>query len=446
EATLDTVPWRAITPNQYGDWINQRDENYLTYPILGGDPKNGTRVFADYSRGLETNRDAWVYNSSTAALDRNLDRFLNTYETERQRFAALAEVQHLTKPKGVDTTGIVNTDETQIKWNRSLRDRLAKNKYLTRQAGRTTVGLYRPFHAQNVDHSDGLVYLPAVARRYFPTAQHDNLGFYLTGVSSHHEFSLLGTQRVPDLHLLDTGQFFPRYRWEPLEDGGLDLDLSGDVVDGYRRVDNITDEILTFMRTRYGADVTKDDIFFFVYGLLHSPEYRERYAGELKQMLPRIPDVPTDTFQAFTEAGRELFHLHADYDQAERYPLEIVGGEQPPIGGEEDYYRVQKMRFPAGKRAADAPDSLVMNPNITVTGIPGAAYRYQLGSRSAIEWIIRQYQVTTDKASGIVNDPNQWGIEHGNPRYILDLLQKVITVSVRTVEITEELSSLDDAG
>src|SRR5699024_8897301 len=138
--------------------------------------------------------------------------------------------------------------------------------------GRTTVGLYRPFHAQNVDHSDGLVYLPAVARRYFPTAQHDNLGFYLTGVSSHHEFSLLGTQRVPDLHLLDTGQFFPRYRWEPLEDGGLDLDLSGDVVDGYRRVDNITDEILTFMRTRYGADVTKDDIFFFVYGLLHSPE------------------------------------------------------------------------------------------------------------------------------------------------------------------------------
>jgi len=446
EATLDTVPWRAITPNQYGDWINQRDENYLTYPILGGDPKNGTRVFADYSRGLETNRDAWVYNSSTAALDRNLDRFLNTYETERQRFAALAEVQHLTKPKGVDTTGIVNTDETQIKWNRSLRDRLAKNKYLTRQAGRTTVGLYRPFHAQNVDHSDGLVYLPAVARRYFPTAQHDNLGFYLTGVSSHHEFSLLGTQRVPDLHLLDTGQFFPRYRWEPLEDGGLDLDLSGDVVDGYRRVDNITDEILTFMRTRYGADVTKDDIFFFVYGLLHSPEYRERYAGELKQMLPRIPDVPTDTFQAFTEAGRELFHLHADYDQAERYPLEIVGGEQPPIGGEEDYYRVQKMRFPAGKKAADAPDSLVMNPNITVTGIPGAAYRYQLGSRSAIEWIIRQYQVTTDKASGIVNDPNQWGIEHGNPRYILDLLQKVITVSVRTVEITEELSSLDDAG
>src|SRR5699024_4635906 len=108
----------------------------------------------------------------------------------------------------------------------------------------------------------------------------------------------------------------------------------------------------------------------------------------------------------------------------------------------ESYYRVQKMRFPAGKKVADAPDSLVMNPFLTLTGIPESAYLYQLGSRSAIEWIIRQYQVSTDKASGIINDPNQWGIEHGNPRYILDLLQKVVTVSVRTVEITEALPAL----
>lgn len=265
----------------------------------------------------------------------------------------------------------------------------------------------------------------------------------MTGVSSHHEFSLIASRDVPDLHALDTGQFFPRYTWEPIPEGELDLGLDGDVVDGYRRMDNITDEIHSLMRVRYGDEVTKDDVFFFVYGLLHSPEYRERYAGELKQMLPRIPNVPAGTFQTFTDAGRELFHLHADYEDAELYPLQVVGGEQPPIGGEEDYYRVQKMRFPAGKKAADAPESLVMNSSITVTGIPEAAYRYQLGSRSALEWIIRQYQVTTDKASGIVNDPNQWGIEHGNPRYILDLLQKVITVSVRTVEIVGDLPALD---
>src|SRR5699024_4516084 len=439
DAALDTVPWCSIAPNAHGDWINQRDEDYLTYPILGGGPKDGTRALGEHSRGLETGRDAWVYNHSRTALDANLARFLDTYDEERERFGAYAEQQHLTKPKGADTVGVVTTDETRIKWTRSLRDRLAKSKSLARQSGRTALSLYRPFDVQHIDHSDGLVYLPAVARRYFPTAKHDNYGFWLVGSGSAVPFTALGSRRVPDLHVAGAGSggsFFPRYRWAPLPDGELDLGLDGDIVDGYRRVDNITYEFYALITKRYGRDVTKDDVFFFLYGLLHSPEYRERYAGELKQMLPRIPEVSAATFRAFTSAGRELFGLHADYEDAELYPLEVVGGEQPPLGGEEDYYRVQKMRFPSGSKAADAPESLVMNAHLTVTGIPQAAYRYQLGSRSAIEWIIRQYQVTTDKASGIVNDPNLWGIEHGNPRYILDLLQKVITVSVRTVEIT----------
>ncbi|MFB9775037.1 DEAD/DEAH box helicase [Brevibacterium otitidis] len=448
DASLETVPWRQIEPNQYGDWINQRDEDYLTYPILGGDLKDGARVFDGYSAGLQTNRDAWVYNSSNTALDENLLRFVETYEAERARFRDHAEQQRLTNPKGADTVGIVTTDSTLIKWNRSLRDRLAKDKPITRQAGHTTTSLYRPFNTQRIDHSDGLVYLPAVARRYFPTAEHDNYGFYVNGITAGNPFACLATRHVPCLDLFGKGgQFFPRYRWEPLEGGTLALDLDGEVIDGYRRVDNINDEFHRLMQERYGDTVTKDDIFFFIYGLLHSPEYRERYAGELKQMLPRVPNVPAKSFTAFTSAGRKLFHLHADYEDAELYPLEVVGGEQLPLGGadaEAEHYRVQKMRFPTGKRAVDAPGSIIVNPNITVRGIPEEAYRYQLGSRSAIEWIMRQYQVTTDTASGIVNDPNQWGIEHGNPRYILDLLQKVITVSVRTVEITESLPGLGD--
>lgn len=446
DATLGTVPWRQITPNQHGDWINQRDEEYLTYPILGGGTGDGIRVFSEHSRGLETGRDAWVYNSSREALDVNLRRFITTYDEERERFAAHAQQQQLSRPKGPDTVGVVTTDDTRIKWTSGLRDRAAKNRPIHRDGSQIVQGLYRPFNAQHIDVSDGLIHRPAIARRYFPTPKHENFGFYMTGVSSHHEFSILGTRRVPDLHALDTGQFFPRYSWEPLPDGELDLGLAGDIVEGYRRVDNITDEIHGLTTERHGSDVTKDDIFFFVYGLLHSLDYRERYAGELKQMLPRVPHVPTKTFQAYTSAGRELFHLHADYEDADRYQLEVVGGEQPPMGSEDDYYQVQKLRFPSGMKAADEPDSLVMNGSITVTGIPAAAYRYQLGSRSAIEWLIRQYQVTTDKASGIVNDPNQWGIEHGNPRYILDLLQKVVTVSVRTVEIAENLPSLESEG
>lgn len=450
DSTLDAVPWQQITPNQYGDWINQRDEDYLTYPILGGNSLDTISAFYDYSVGLQTGRDAWALSSSRSALDTNLTRFVGTYNAERDRFAQHAATHNLVAPKGSDTVGVVSTDDTQIKWNRSLRDRLAKGRPLTRQPGRTTVSLYRPFNSQYIDHSDGLVYLPAVARRYFPTARHENYGFWLVGTGSAVPFTALATRLIPDLHLAgagSTGQFFPRYRWEPAEDEGtIALDLGSEVVDGYRHVDNITDDFHQLLQERYGNHVTKDDIFFFLYGLLHSPEYRERYAGELKQMLPRIPHVPAESFHAFVEAGRELFHLHADYEEADPYPLEIIGGEQAdllqPTGSDADYYRVQKMRFPTGKKATDAPDTLILNPNLTVSGIPEEAYRYHLGSRSAIEWIIRQYQVTTDKASGIVNDPNQWGIEHGNPRYILELLQKVVFVSVRTVEIIESLPPL----
>ena len=448
DATLDTVPWRQITPNQHGDWINQRDEDYLTYPILGGDPDDGIRVFKGYSAGLQTNRDAWVYNHSRNALDANLARFITTYDEEREHFTAHTEHQRLTKPKGVDTVGVVSTDDTRIKWTSGLRDRAAKNRPIHRDGSRVVRSLYRPFDTQHVDITDGLIHRPAVARRYFPTPKHDNYGFYLIGLGASKDFSSLGVRHLPDLNFYGSegGQFFPRYTWEPLPDGELDLGLDGDILDGYRRVDNVTDQVHQLMVERYGSAVTKDDVFFFVYGLLHSPEYRERYAGELKQMLPRIPNVPRPAFKALTSAGRELFHLHADYEAADPYPLQVVGGEQPPMGGEEDYYRVQKMRFPAGKKAADTPSTLILNPHLSVSGIPEEAYRYQLGSRSAIEWIIRQYQVTTDKASGIVNDPNQWGIERGNPRYILDLLQKVVTVSVRTVEVINSLPPLTAEG
>ncbi|MGP5132533.1 DEAD/DEAH box helicase [Brachybacterium tyrofermentans] len=449
DATLDTVPWRQITPNTHGDWINQRDENYQNYPILGGKPADGTRVFADHSRGLETGRDSWVYNHSRDALDSNLSRFIETYDAERDRFATHTNTHRISKPKGADTVGVVATDDALIKWTSGLRDRLAKDRPIQRTGSQIIDSLYRPFNTQHVDITDGLIHRPAVARRYFPTPKHENYGFHVVGPGTPTPFSVIGTQVVTEVAFMgagSNGQFFPRYTWEPLPDGELDLGLDGDIVDGYRRVDNLSDELHRVTMKRYGGEVTKDDIFHFVYGLLHSPEYRERYAGELKQMLPRVPAVSETAFRAFTDAGRELFHLHADYHDATLYPLEVIGGERPPLGSEEDYYRVQKMRFLSGLKAADEPDSLVMNGSITVKGIPGAAYRYQLGSRSAIEWIIRQYQVSTDKASGIVNDPNQWGIEHGNPRYILDLLQKVITVSVRTVEITESLPSLGSSA
>lgn len=443
DATVHQIPWRTITPNKHGDWINQRDENYLTYPILGGQDGTTLRIFTEHSRGLETGRDAWVYNSSTAALDKNLSSFIDTYTNEQARFQEYVEANHLDSAKGPDTVGVVANDGTRIKWTSGIRDRLAKGRALELESDARMRSLYRPFFTQHVDTSDGLIHRPAIARRYFPSAAHENFGFYVTGVGSDKEFSVLATRMVPDLALWGSasGQFFPRYTWVPVKEGSLEL--GEDVVDGYLRVDNITDDILTHMRGLYGPRVTKDDVFYLVYGLLHSPDYRQRYAGELKQMLPRIPQVAARTFQALTDAGRELADLHMEFEDIDPYPLRIDGGEQFSLGDEESIYRVEKMRFPSGRKAADCPSRIIMNPNISVEGIPEEAYRFQLGSRSAIEWVMRQYQVTTDKASGIGNDPNQWGAEQGDPRYIIDLLEKVVAVSVRSTEIMEKLPKLD---
>ncbi|MEV0868530.1 type ISP restriction/modification enzyme [Brachybacterium paraconglomeratum] len=432
DATLDTVPWRQITPNKFGDWVNQRDEDYLTYPILGDN--KGTEAqpaaFHLYSGGLKTNRDSWVYNYSLPALRQNVTSSIRFYNNEVKR-AGLPDFTP-------------DLDPTKLSWNRADKTNVQRGRRIDHRDSAYRVGLYRPFMRSNVYFDRAYNDMVYRLEQLFPTARHSNFGFYVNGIAAGNPFACLATRALPCLDLFGKGgQYFPRYRWEHVPDDELDLGLDGNVLDGHRRIDNIDDEFHQLLRGRYSREVTKDDVFFFLYGLLHSPEYRKRYAGELQQMLPRVPHVSKEAFVALTSAGRELFGLHADYEDADLYPLQVVGGEQPPMGAEAEYYRIEKIRFPSGKKAADAPDTLILNANLTVTCIPEEAYRYQLGSRSAIEWIMRQYQVTTDKASGIVNDPNQWGIEHGNPRYILDLLQKVITVSVRTVEITENLPGLD---
>lgn len=211
---------------------------------------------------------------------------------------------------------------------------------------------------------------------------------------------------------------------------------------------NITDEVLTKFQAAYGSAVAKDDIFFYVYGLLHSSDYRETYAADLKKMLPRIPLV--DDAQPFIDAGCKLSELHLGYESVEPYPLE--GLDAQPADGQDPYafYAVgdKKMRFgkpsPEQKAAGQRHDhsTIQYNGRITLSGIPEEAYRYMLGSRSAVEWIIDRYYIKTDKASGIVNDPNDWSKEVGDPRYIIDLLARIVTVSLETMRIVDALPPL----
>jgi predicted helicase len=248
---------------------------------------------------------------------------------------------------------------------------------------------------------------------------------------------------MPDVAMFTyTVQFLPRWRYEAdCEDGMLALEREGDVVDGYRKIDNITDEALRRFHAAYGDALTKDDIFFYIYGLLHSPEYRETYASDLKKMLPRIPLVEDPW--PFVEAGRKLSELHLGYESVMPFPLD--GLDMQPTGDPYEFFRVQKMAIAkvreGGKLVPDR-STITYNSRITLGGIPEDAYRYMLGSRSAIEWIIDRYQVKTDRASGIANDPNDWSREVGDPRYIIDLLARIVTVSLETMQVVDNLPAL----
>lgn len=286
--------------------------------------------------------------------------------------------------------------------------------------------------------------------RFFPTLEAENYGFYQVGAGSAVPFTVLMTDALPDLHVTGAGsggQFFPRYTYvknssSPTTGQG-DLLAGGDgPSSGYTRVDNITDATLQDYRATYGADVTKDDVFFYVYGLLHSPEYRDRYAADLKKMLPRIPQVNrAEAFRAYAVAGRELSALHIGYEDVEPYPLTERWSPVAETLDEYERFTVTKMKY-GGKSGAWDTSVLKYNAYLTLEDIPVEAQRYMLGSRSALDWILERYQVKADKASGIVNDPNDWSREHDQPRYIRDLIGRIITVSLETMRIVDGLPAL----
>lgn len=431
---LDTMEWQIITPSGDGDWINQRDAAFADWQPIGD--KGG--VFASYTAGVQTNRDAWVYNFDQTVLDETVTRLIATYNAERARIHA----QHAAElHEGVAAKDLATTDAKRIKWTSGLYAALEKNRVVTRQQ-RVYTGLYRPFDREHLDATDGIIHRPAVLRRYFPTPEHRNLGFYLLGVGAGKPFSSFAVPEVPDLNFYGSegGQYFPRYTWVTADDGGFDLAAGPNdmVVNGYRRIDNITDATLTDFRRTYDNTVLKDDVFFYVYGLLHSTDYRTRYAADLKKSLPHIPKVTTrEDFDVFVAAGRELADLHMNYEDVEPYPLTITGTE--PAADPYEWFRVEKMTY--GKKKDKT--TIHYNSRITITGIPETAQEYMLGARSGLDWVLERYQVKTDKASGIVNDPNAWAKEVGNPRYILDLIGKVAAVSVRTQEIVSALPALN---
>lgn len=427
--SIESIPWVKIIPNQEGDWINQRSPEFYKFHPMGS--KDEAAVFNLYSRGLETSRDAWAYNYCKSKLEKNVTRMLAFYNSQLADFIK-------SKPedpkKAVET--FIEKDPTKISWTRGMKADLVRNRVHKVDKMNIRPALYRPyskawayFHKSFNEYTNKLPQM-------FPSEETKNLAICIVGPGARQDFAALMTDTLPDLHLSPDGaQCFPLYYYE--ENNSQNSDMFDGEAGGLTRRDAISDETLNDFKTRYGAKVTKEDIFFYVYGVLHSPEYKQRFQTDLKKVLPRLPFA--GDFWAFSKAGKKLSDLHIGYEQCEPWPVQETA-RLLDIDPKKDC-RVQKMTFGKGKDKKADKSTIIFNSNITLGGIPLEAYEYVVNGKPAIEWIVERYQITKDKDSQIANDPNDWS---DDPRYIIDLLKKVVRVSMETMKIVKGLPALNE--
>ena len=422
---INGISWRKITPNESQDWINQRNEEFENF-IAIGNKEIGNRektIFNVYSRGFETRRDTWIYNYSKINLITNVSGMIDFYNSQMQGYKNI----HINERPNVDT--YIDTDSKKIAWSRKLKSNLEKSIVQKFNNSSLTQCIYRPFCKQWAYFDSELSDFIGKMANIFPNDSVQNLAICLT-ISGAKGFSVIISNSLPDLHIIGDSQCFSIYTYEKIEikESGL-FDIPAE--SGYRKNENITDATLSTFRTQYtDVKINKEDIFYYVYGVLHSPEYKTRFASDLKKMLPRIPY--TKDFWAFSKAGRNLAELHLNYETIEPYSLtEEVSGTTP------NNFIVEKMKFPS----KSDKNKIIYNPYVTLSGIPDEAYKYIVNGKSAIEWIMERYAVTVDKDSGIKNNPNDWS---DNPRYILDLVKRIVAVSVGTVAIVNKLPPLEE--
>lgn len=434
--------WTLITPDDHGDWINQRDDSFNEYIAIGEKKDKTAKVIFDlFSQGLLTSRDAWCYNFSKTVLTHNIVNTVNFYNSELERLKDSDEDIKLEE---------LNLDTSKISWSRALKNDFRKSKKLDVSAGQFNIAMYRPFSHQWVYFSKSLNEMVYQNPRIFPSDKCKNLVIVLknrwNGTGS---LSLIVNTLIDNQS--DGGvQCFPLYVYEevtqdkPVGSGDLfdeSLDLTVTETK-YERKDGISDEGLQHFQTAYPSEhITKEDIFYYTYGLLHSEEYRTRYADNLTKELPRIPCVKkAEDFWAFSKAGRELAHWHLNYETIEPYKATLdTGSTAYNQLTAEDFY-VEKMKF--AKKGEKG--TVIYNKRITIKNIPLEAYDYVVNGKPALEWVMERQGVSTHKDSGIVNDANDWAIETmNNPAYPLELFLRVITVSLETMKIVKALPKLD---
>ena len=422
---LNGIEWKTLTPDKHGDWLNQRNSEFDSYIPLAPEKKFDyltKSFFTTYALGCSTNRDPWVYGMSKHGIQRNVRRMIDAYNAEVDRTNGKAS--------------LIKRNDKDVAWTVNAVKNLEKKRILSFVADRLTDSSYRPYNREWLYYDRDWVERPGLWGELFPCGKPNKI-ICVSGVGSS-KVSVLMTDKIPCLDFLEKTQCFPLYWYEEVKTDSSVQELPGlEKASGYIRHDAISDFILQEFRKVAGPKVQKEDIFEYVYGALHNPDYRRKFAADLKKQLPRLP-LPKNRkeFEKVAKIGWKLANLHLHYDEIEPWAL----GEIAP--GKIDY-RVTKMTWAKDGKGV-RKDMIVVNPTLTLAGIPKEAHEYTVNGRTPLEWLIERYQVTTNADSGIVNDPNRWGEEHGHPEYIVELAKRLVRVSVETVELVKELGCSGD--
>lgn len=408
------VEWQTVTPDKHNDWLNKRNSEFDEYIPLAPESKFdylAKSFFTTYAIGVATNRDAWTTNFSKESVSKTMLKTIDFYNS--------------CVDKGEQ---VIN--RASINWTRGTRGRLEKREKSAFQQSAIVCSAYRPYQKQWLyfdrqwNEAFGLSYV------LFPTPEYKNKVICVSGASSKKQ-SVLITDCIACLDICEKTQCFPLYWYEKIVKHESVMELPGlEKESDYIRHDAISDFILLEFRKIAGPRVQKEDIFHYVYGALHNPDYRAKFAADLKKQLPRLP-LPKNRreFEKVEKIGRDLANLHLHYEEIDPWPLDEIGTPD---------FHVTKMAW--AKDGKDVrKDMLVVNEHLTLVGIPAEAHQYVVNGRTPLEWLIDRYQIRTDADSGIVNDPNKWGEEHDYPQYIVELAKRLVRLSVETVKLVAGL-------
>ena len=447
------IDWQLLTPDRHGDWLNKRDSEFDSYIPLAPEEKFDYLAkswFTIGTNGAQTNRDPWAYNFSHDAVAKNIERMIDFYNLQIDN-----------RGKGIPRS----TELNRISWSSSLVSNYERGDKAVFYPQKIVNAVYRPFNklclyvGEKMIHRrgqwDSILPLDLSGRTY------TNKVICVKSPGGSKEFSCLITDCFYDVQS-DGGFFcFPLYWYEKVERNDSILELPGlEKQSGYIRHDAISDFILMEFRKIAGPRVQKEDIFHYVYGALHKPSYRAKFAADLKKQLPRLP-LPKNRkeFEKIEKIGRELANLHLHYEEIDPWPLDEIGkccqcgnvastNSNSQLGNGNigigntgntgNIFHVTKMAW--AKDGKDVrKDMLVVNESLMLAGIPKEAHQYVVNGRTPLEWHIDRYQIRTDSDSGIVNDPNKWGEEHDYPEYIVELVKRIVRLSVETVRLVGEL-------